>query len=231
MKRITLLITALFFFLAGTAQEKNFIDCNYIEITGKAQTEVAPDEIYLNITINEKENKGKLSLEKQEKDMFKRLTSLNIDLEKNMTVLDMNSFYEKYILKKDKILITKSYILKVGSADMTAKVFAALEEAGISDVSIAKTALSNVEKVRDGVMEKAAVNAKDKAILMANALGRKVGKAIFIQNYDNYSMLVRGVQPMTKMSMAESADSFISPVLEFEKIRFEHSVLVRFELE
>ena len=163
--------------------------------------------------------------------MFKRLTSLNIDLEKNMTVLDMNSFYEKYILKKDKILITKSYILKVGSADMTAKVFAALEEAGISDVSIAKTALSNVEKVRDGVMEKAAVNAKDKAILMANALGRKVGKAIFIQNYDNYSMLVRGVQPMTKMSMAENADSFISPVLEFEKIRFEHSVLVRFELE
>ena len=60
--------------------------------------------------------------------MFKKLTSLNIDLEKNMTVLDMNSFYEKYILKKDKILITKSYILKVVSADMTAKVFAALEE-------------------------------------------------------------------------------------------------------
>lgn len=231
MKRITLLITALFFFLTGMAQEKNFIDCNYIEITGRAQTEVAPDEIYLNITISEKENKGKVSLEKQEKDMFKKLTSLNIDLEKNMTVLDMNSFYEKYILKKDKILITKSYILKVVSADMTAKVFAALEEVGISDVNIAKTALSNVDKVRDGVMEKAAVNAKDKAVLLANALGRKVGKAIFIQNYDNYSMQVRGVQPMTKMSMAESADSFISPVLEFEKIRFEHTVLVRFELE
>ena len=114
---------------------------------------------------------------------------------------------------------------------MTAKVFAALEEAGISDVNIAKTALSNVDKVRDGVMEKAAVNAKDKAVLLANALGRKVGKAIFIQNYDNYPMQIRGVQPMTKMSMAESADSFISPVLEFEKIRFEHTILVRFELE
>ncbi|NTV18810.1 MAG: hypothetical protein HGA83_05215, partial [Bacteroidales bacterium] len=44
-------------------------------------------------------------------------------------------------------------------------------------------------------------------------------------------MQVRGVQPVTKMSMGESADSFISPVLEFEKIRFEHTVLVRFELE
>jgi uncharacterized protein YggE len=231
MKRITLLISALFFFLAGTAQEKNFIDCNYIEITGRAQTEVAPDEIYLNITINEKENKGKVSLEKQEKEMFKKLTSLNIDLEKNMTVLDMNSFYEKYILKKDKILITKSYILKVSSADMTAKVFAALEEVGIPDVSIAKTALSNVEKIRDGVMEKAAANAKEKAVLVANALGRKVGKAIFIQNYDNYLMLGRGVQPMTKMSISESDDSFVSPLLEFEKIRFEHTLLVRFELE
>lgn len=231
MKRITLLITALFFFLAGLAQEKNFIDCNYIEITGRAQAEVAPDEIYLNITINEKENKGKVSLEKQEKEMFKRLTLLNIDLEKNMTVLDMNSFFEKYILKKDRILLTKSYVLKVGSADMTAKVFTALEETGISEVSIAKTSLSNVEKVREGVMEKAAVNAKDKAVLLANALGRKVGEAIFIQNYDNYSIMVRGVQSMSKMSMSESEDGFVSPVLEFEKIKFEHSVLVRFELE
>lgn len=231
MKRITLLITALFFFLAGMAQEKNFIDCNYIEITGRAQAEVAPDEIYLNITINEKENKGKISLEKQEQEMFKKLTSLNIDLEKNMTVLDMNSFFEKYILKKDRILLTKSYVLKVGSADMTAKVFTALEETGISEVSIAKTSLSNVEKIREGVMEKAAVNAKDKAVLLANALGRKVGKAIFIQNYDNYSIMVRGAQSMSKMSMTESADGFISPVLEFEKIKFEHSVLVRFELE
>lgn len=231
MKRITLLITALFFFLVGMAQEKNFIDCNYIEITGRAQAEVAPDEIYLNITINEKENKGKISLEKQEREMFKKLTSLNIDLEKNMTVLDMNSFFEKYILKKDRILLTKSYVLKVGSADMTAKVFTALEETGISEVSIAKTSLSNVEKVREGVMEKAAVNAKEKAVLLANALGRKVGKAIFIQNYDNYSIMVRGVQSMSKMSMAESSDGFISPVLEFEKIKFEHSVLVRFELE
>lgn len=231
MKRITLLITALFFFLAGMAQEKNFIDCNYIEITGRAQAEVAPDEIYLNITINEKENKGKVSLEKQEREMFKKLTLLNIDLEKNMTVLDMNSFFEKYILKKDRILLAKSYVLKVSSADMTAKVFSALEEAGISDVSIAKTSLSNVEKVREGVMEKAAVNAKEKAVLLANALGRKAGKAIFIQNYDNYSIMVRGVQSVSKMSMAESADGFISPVLEFEKIKFEHSVLVRFELE
>ncbi len=231
MKRTLLLITALFLFFAGMAQEKNYIDFNYIEITGKAQTEVAPDEIYLNIIINEKDNKGKVSLEKQEKEMFKKLTALGIDLEKNMTVLDMNSFYEKYILKRNKILLTKSYILKVGSADMTAKAFAALEEAGISDVSIAKTALSNIEKVRDQVMEKAAINAKEKAILLANALGRKVGKAIFIQNYDNYAMQVRGVQPMTKMSMAEGDDSFVAPVLEFEKIRFEHTVLVRFGLE
>ena len=44
-------------------------------------------------------------------------------------------------------------------------------------------------------------------------------------------MQVRGVQPMTKMSMAEGDDSFVAPVLEFEKIRFEHTVLVRFGLE
>ena len=231
MKRITLLITALFLFLTGIAQEKNYIDYNYIEITGRAQLEIAPDEIYLNIVINEKDNKGKVSLEKQEREMFKNLTALGLDLEKNMTVLDMNSFYEKYILKRNRILLTKSYLLKVSSADMTAKAFAALEEAGISEVSIAKTALSTIDKVRDQVMEKAAMNAKEKAVLLANALGSKVGKAIFIQNYDNYSAQVRVGQAMTKMSMAEGTDSFVAPTLEFEKMRFEHTVFVRFSLE
>ena len=58
MKKLMVSVAAVL--LAGSlfAQEKNYIDQPYIEVTGKAEMEVVPDEIYLRIVINEKDNKG-----------------------------------------------------------------------------------------------------------------------------------------------------------------------------
>ena len=49
-------VAALLLFSANivSAQEKNFIDTPYIEVTGKAEMEVVPDEIYVGITPPEK---------------------------------------------------------------------------------------------------------------------------------------------------------------------------------
>ena len=43
------------------------------------------------IVINEKDNKGKVSVDQQEKEMFKQLKGIGIDLEKNLVVQDMSS--------------------------------------------------------------------------------------------------------------------------------------------
>ena len=77
-------VAALLLFSANivSAQEKNFIDTPYIEVTGKAEMEVVPDEIYVGITINEKDNKGKVSVDQQEQEMFKQLKEIGIDVEK-----------------------------------------------------------------------------------------------------------------------------------------------------
>ena len=58
------------------AQEKNFIDQPYLEVNGRAEMEVAPDEIYVRITINEQDSKGKVTVLQQEKDMVRRLKDL-----------------------------------------------------------------------------------------------------------------------------------------------------------
>lgn len=42
----------------GSNGGKNFIDQNYVEVTGTAELEIVPDEIYLRIVISEKD-KGK----------------------------------------------------------------------------------------------------------------------------------------------------------------------------
>ena len=68
--KINLIIIALFAICIAVNSQtmaKNFIDQPYIEVTGKAELEVVPDEIYLTIVIDEKDNKAKQSLEELEK--------------------------------------------------------------------------------------------------------------------------------------------------------------------
>ena len=139
-------------FMLGCAslfsQEKGFIEQNYIEVSGRAEKELSPDEIYLDITITEKDNRGKVSIERQEKSLFKRLASIGIDLTKDLQISDISSSLEKFFLKKNAILLTKSYVLKVNGTSQLTALFEQLEQEGITDVKITRTALSNFEQVK-----------------------------------------------------------------------------------
>ena len=56
MKLTTLVLCLFLSWGISRAQtgEKNFIDQNYIEVTGTAEMEIVPDEIYLKIVLSEK---------------------------------------------------------------------------------------------------------------------------------------------------------------------------------
>ena len=69
MKKIKLVLVGLFFvsiaFSQPTENKKPFI-----EVTGSGETEIIPDEIYITITLQERqEGKDKLSIEKQEENL------------------------------------------------------------------------------------------------------------------------------------------------------------------
>lgn len=224
------LAAALLLASAAYSQEKNFLDMPYIEVTGKAEMEVVPDEIYLAITINEKDNKGKVSVDQQEKEMFRQLKAVGIDLEKNLVVQDMSSDLQTYFLRKNAILSTKSYQLEVNSAAQLGQVFEALQKAGVSDVSVEKTDVSNMDQLRQEVRIKAAKAAQANAQVLAEAVGQKAGKAVFIQDY-GYNLRPYANVMMAKSTMLDAAGtSEAQPQLEFQKIRIEHSVMVRFLL-
>lgn len=78
MNKVILLF--LFVPVIGFSQiEKNFIDQNYIEVTGRAEKEIVPDLIYLNIRINERDSKTKAPIAQTEKAMLAKLTEIGID--------------------------------------------------------------------------------------------------------------------------------------------------------
>lgn len=82
MKKLLIISLVLLISAITQAQEKSFLDINYVEVTTKADREVVPDKIYLSVTISEKENKGKISVEKQEKEMIKSLRTPVLMLKK-----------------------------------------------------------------------------------------------------------------------------------------------------
>ena len=216
------------------SQTKNFIDLPYIETSAKVDTLVIPDRIYLNISITEKDTKGKISVEELETKMNEKLKSLGIATEKQLTLNDLSSNYKKYFLKQQDILKNKNYTLLVFNAKVAGKVIIALEEIEISNVILEKTEYSKAEEMILTLKSEAIIKAKNQAIAMTKPLNQKVGNAIYISDFSNIvNMLsgrVSGIQIRGARSLEEK-EKYEPINIEFEKIKIETEVKATFKLE
>jgi len=210
---------------------KNFIDQNYIEVTGKAEMEIIPDEIYLRILLNEKDYKGK-NFAELEKSMFAKLNELGIDISKDLSVKDLLSNFQYYWFIKADILLTKEYQLLVHDAKTAGRVFIELQNIGISNVSINSIENSKITDFRRQVKVEAIKAAQEKAKDLAQAISQEIGRAIYVQEIEpNYrptgsvsNIVIRGISSITGSNTSE-------PDIEFEKIHLEYSIVARFELK
>lgn len=231
-----LLFIFLFFPLTSQAQsgDKNFIDQNYIEVTGKSEMEVTPDMIYLKIFLSEKDNKSKAPLAERENAMISKLNEIGIDITKDLLMKDISSNFKYYFLLKSDILLSKEYQLIVHDAKTASKVIIELEKLGISNVSLDKLDNSNMEKYRKDVKIDAIKAAKNKAESLATAIGQSVGRAIYIQELESNS---RGTSaPVNSFVFKGMSDQLYGsraadPEIDFEKMKIEYSILCRFELK
>lgn len=217
--------------------EKNFIDQNYIEVTGKAEMEIVPNEIYLKIIVDQKDLKGKQELQEVEKSMIEKLSEIGIDISKQLAIRDMASNFQKYWLKGSEINSVKEYQLMVESAKIAGQVIRELGLLGLSNISIDKIEHSEIQKFRTEVKIMAVKAAKEKAILLTNAIDQNIGKAIYIQEMNNqvYNALqgrVAGLSNIVVTGYGYSDKSKMEqPEIEFEKIKLEYSILARFEIK
>ena len=217
------------------SQTKNFIDQNYIEVTGKAEMEIIPNEIYLKIILNEKDFKGKENLDQIEKAMIEKLEKIGIDISKDLAIKDMTSNFKDYWIKSTEINSIKVYQLKVNDAKTAGSVFRELESIEISNITIERVDHSEIQEFKQQVKISAIKAAKQKAESLAGAINQNCGKAIYIEELNNQvykamqgyaagatsNIMIRGVSSLSKSS---------TPEIEFEKIKLEYSILARFEL-
>ncbi len=231
LKRLWLLaiVIALFGFV-GHSQTKNFIDQPYIETTSKTDSLVVPDRIYLSIYITEEDTKGKVSLEKQENLMETKLKSLGIDTSKQLSLSDLSSSFNRYFLRKTDVGKSKEYLLLVYDAQKAGEVILGLETIGIANVSLHKSEYSKMDELKNSLRKQAVIKAKEQADIMLTPLEQKVGKALYISDlntsvYNSMQAKVRGV------STTMESDSYQPIPIDFQKIKVETSITIRFAIE
>ena len=163
MKRLILLAAVAFFALPAAAQMQEAFP-SYIQVNGRAEKEIAPDEFYLQIIINERDSKGKISVESQQRDMIAALKRAGVDVEKQLKMANLSSEF----FKKNTSVATAKYQLQLGSSAMVAKVWQALDGLGISNVSILKVSHSKIEQYKAEVRVEAMQNARQSAATLAS---------------------------------------------------------------
>ena len=229
MKRLILLAAVAFFALPAAAQMQEAFP-SYIQVNGRAEKEIAPDEFYLQIIINERDSKGRISVESQQRDMIAALRKLGVDVEKQLKVANLSSEF----FKKNTSVATAKYQLQLGSAAEVAKVWQALDALGISNVSILKVSHSKLEAYKQEVRLAAMRNARQSACEMAEAIGQSIGKCFYIYDSNNNVMPVfydnMAVMRSAK-AMGVAEDAAADEPLDFKTIKLQYNVQAKFVLE
>ena len=207
----------------------------HIDVTGTAEMEVVPDEIYIAITIRERTNgRGTVGVEQQEKDMKDAFRSIGLDLN-NLEFSDAHADYIKVRWLTQKTVSQARYRLKCEDAYMVGKAFEQLDKLNIQDAYIAKVSHSNIKAFEKDIRIQAIKDAKDRADYLLTAIGERRGKAlqVYENRNGNYGVRRENRMQQAKASINQIADLFSDEqeALQFQKIKLQSSVFVRFGIE
>lgn len=237
MKIKSIILSVLMTSLSSLAFSQNtdpLANARYIEVTGVAEMEVVPDEIYVTIIVRERaNNKRKFSIEEQEKNLKNALQSIGIDL-KNLSLANANADFVKVRWKKEDVITQKDYLLKVGDATTLSKVFSELDKLEIKDAYIQRVNHSRMELLKKEVKIKAIKNAKEKVDYLLGAIGEKAGKPLVINENDNSPMYMEAMNYRSKnISMDIDGNAAPEPEveLEFRKIKLQSNVYFKCSID
>ena len=229
------IIATLLLFAAPSGSAAQSTAEAYIDINTTVERDVTPDELYLQITIREKDYKGKKSLEEMQEAMIGALKINRIDIPECLTLNYMGSEVGyKFFSKSIKSQTQATYLLKLYDVAIMQNVIASLEERGISDIELVRTRYTAEKKLKAEMGIEAMRLAKEEAQMLAGAIGQEAGKALTISYWMNSGQ----TQPRLYKARAQAntEDTAIEhpvsePIISIGKNTYRFTVNVRFELK
>ena len=224
MKKMTITLMMLFSLVYVNAQNEKNLFPRTITVTGSAEMEIVPDEIYVQVDLKEydKKGQGKVNIDRIKQDFLRSVKSLGIpDTLVSIAAFDaLNSnpwLRKKH--KKDELYATISYQVKVSDSKQLDQLVDLLDDNATENFFIQRTATSRMEELRKKLKIDAIKAAKDKAVYLDEAINEPV------EYYTPYMYNMKA----SNMQLADQAPEDGSPV-SFKKIKMKYDVTVVFQL-
>lgn len=225
MKKVMFILAGLFLATLSQAQQTdNRPPVRKIEVTGSAEMEITPDEIYIDIALREYKTKTtKIEIGTLEKQLQKAVQDAGF-ASTDLTITNVFGYnYDQWWMKKKKetdFMARKQYRLKLSKLDKINSILGAVDAEGIESVSVSSYTHSKMEEYRKAVKMKAIQAAKDKATYMLDAIGEKIYQVLEVQEIgtDNYA----DVQPMVNAVMGRVKSEGYAvdmPAVDFKTIK------------
>ena len=238
MKKIFLALTASVCMIMANAQAvDNTIRQRTINVSGSAELEITPDEIYVQIELREYNKKSgeKVDIQTISNQFLSAVKSMNI-ADTNVVVQGYSGWdgnywwYQKNKKKNPDMKAGISYEVKVKTVDEMDKLVDKLDDQATQNFYITRTSHSNMDSIKKQLKIQAVKAAKEKAVYLAAALGDNVGQALTINDPNEIGNYPR---PMYKanMVMAEADQAAPAMNVDFKKIKIQYDVNVIFELK
>ncbi len=227
--------------MVGTvqAQQKSENDkaIRSISVSGKAEREVLPDEIYFDISLREYSTKSgsKFMIAELEKQLVAAVKKAGIPAE-NLTVQNVYGYNYNYGKKEEnkEFMARKQFQLKLSDGKMLNQILSQLDPKSIEYSRISQYTHSKIKEIEQELQIEAVKNAKAKAEALLNPLGEKLGRVIEVQEnrpgYQPVYYFKNQNNNMRSMAMMDESSNMESNV-EFQKIKVEAEVNIVFSIQ
>jgi uncharacterized protein YggE len=215
-----------------TAQDNGSL--RYIEVRGSAETEVEPDEMMLNIGIQEyweeefekkkepKDYRTKVPLDEIEDSVIKSLRKAGIAKE-DVRVGSIGNYWRE---QGKEFLFSKQLQVKITDFAKVNQLISLLDSKGIRNMNIGGFSHSDMDSIRKKIKSDALKNAREKASWMLQSLEEELGEVLYISEISDGFVV-----PFRSESRMLAADAANESIDQVQKITVSYQVNVRFRIK
>jgi len=204
-----------------------------ISVTGTAEMEIVPDEIYFRIVLKEyQKDKNKVPIDKLEKELNQAIVSAGIAKE-DFTIEQVSGISWSKKKKDDAELYnSKSFIVKVSTPGKIDELLNKVNPESIYSIEIRNYSHSKIEEYKKQLKIAAIKAAKAKAIYLLEAIDEKIGVVIEVNEegtvYGGFNMIESEI---SNTSYEYSTSNSEPAAIGFQKIKLQFKIYATFAIQ
>ena len=239
MKKVFSLLAVMCIALSANAHTPEIViqdKESFIEVSATAERKVDPNEIEVSLTLEQTGVNEKVPVDRQQRNLISAFDKAGIPATERLKIEDVSNSLREVFLRKDEVRTSKRFTLTLNNPQELATAFAIFNQLGISNASVSKATRNDFDILKAELRAEAMRNAKAMADTLAESVGQKAGKALWIN--DNGYMTGEGGSVtrygvMVKASNAmdtATPQSAVEESLQFNKLQLKYTINAKFYL-